>query len=107
MISFYEFWKAAKPAKEFSNRFRAVEREWNNRSKIAQEAMLRDVTEHGGLQAKKNPYFYVVDFVEPEPYNWNGHELDKKKQYVTARWNGRWGLYSVEDARRFGLEVMG
>lgn len=105
MIQFYEFWKAAKPAKEFSNRFRAVEREWNNRSAMAQKAMLRDVTEHSGLQANKNPYFYVVDYPEPAPYNWNGHELDKTKQYVTAEWNGTWGLYSIEDVRLYNLKT--
>jgi len=40
-----------------------------------------------------------------EPKNWNGHKLDPDQRYVTAKWNGRWGTYSVEDARRYGMEV--
>ena len=102
-ITFYEFWLAAKPNKEYSNRFRAAEKAWRSRSPIAQQAMLREMVEQDGLAATKNPYFYIIDFKEPCPFNWNGHVLDKTKRYITAKWNGKWGLYTVEEAERYEL----
>ena len=42
-----------------------------------------------------------------EPTNWNGKALDTGKQYVTACWNGKWGTYTIEDARDFGMETRG
>ena len=46
----------------------------------------------------------LADF-DPKPENWNGRELDRNTRYVTAKYNGRWGLYTKEDVEIFGLEV--
>ena len=45
----------------------------------------------------------VGDF-DPQPDNWNGRELEKGRQYKTAKWNGKWGTYTVEDVENFGMK---
>ena len=104
-MEFYGFWKAAKPSKQFSNRYRVTERAWNTRSEAAQQAMMKEMIAKGGLNPARNPYFYVIDYKDPEPCNWNGRALDKSRQYVTAKWNGKWGMYTVEDAKEFGMMI--
>ena len=108
-ISFEEFWKAAKPSLEFANRKFATRREWDKRSLVAQKAMYNDVATQNGLPSSRNPYFYVQDFREPEPYNWNGDRrigpMMRAGRLVSACYNGRWGMYSIEDVQDFGLQT--
>ena len=35
----------------------------------------------------------------------NGRALSQGVQYVTAKYNGKWGTYSMEDVEKFGLEI--
>ena len=109
-VNFYEFWKAAKPDKQFSNRFPATAREWNRRTAAAQQAMFKHVTTQGGLPPERNPYFFVLDFTEPKPYNWNGDrrigEMVEKGLVASAKYGDKWGMYSIEDIVLFGMEGM-
>ena len=91
----------------------AVRRFWNTltaeQQRLAYENIPRKVKE--GKFVQYDPIRAIRENIrdtrpKAEPKNWNGHRLDPDQRYVTARWNGRWGTYSVEDARRYGMEVM-
>lgn len=40
----------------------------------------------------------------PEPVNYNGKALPSEP-VVIAKWNGKWGTYTIADVELFGLEV--
>ena len=102
---FNDFWDAYQPDENrFPRRRAATFRAWNGRTPAARKAMLAKVKAEGAPKWK-NPYFYVMDFPEPEPFDWNGHALETGRQYVTAKWNGKWGTYTIEDVRDFNLET--
>ncbi|MBR4705505.1 MAG: hypothetical protein IKP02_07925 [Paludibacteraceae bacterium] len=42
----------------------------------------------------------------PEPVNYNGKALPPEP-VVIAKWNGKWGTYTVADVELFGLEIKG
>ena len=105
---FNEFWNAYQPDEiRFPRRRAATFRAWNERTHAARKAMLAKVKAEGAPKWK-NPYFYVVDFPEPEPHNWNGDPrigaMMRTGTLVSAKYKGHWGMYSQEDVREFGLE---
>ena len=106
---FNEFWDAYKVNEiRFPRRRAATFRAWNERTPAARKAMLAKVQAEGAPEWK-NPYFYVTDFPEPVPYNWNGdrriEEMMRAGKIVSACYKGRWGMYSIEDVQDFGLKV--
>ena len=105
-MDFEQFWNLMKPDAMFANRYTAAERAWNSLTADKQQAILDWLRKHG-TYANRNPYFFIVDFQMPaqEPMNWNGRALDPRRQYMTAKWNGRWGTYAVEDVQQFNMEV--
>ncbi|MBR4547216.1 MAG: hypothetical protein IKO66_04105 [Paludibacteraceae bacterium] len=99
---FNEFWEAYKPNEiRFPRRRAATFRAWHERTKAARMAMLAKVKAEGGPDWK-NPYFYVVDFPEPQPTNYNGRELPKIP-LVSACYKGKYGIYSADEAECFGM----
>ena len=62
-----------------------------------------------GAPKWKNPYFFIQDFPEPTPTNLNGTlqgaEMLNAKQAKTAFYNGKWGLYSLQDIQLFNLKT--
>ena len=107
---FNEFWNAYQPDENrFPRRRAATFRAWNERTPAARKAMLAKVKAEGAPKWK-NPYFYVADLPEPEPYNWNGDpRIDATMRtgtIVSAKYKGRWGMYSQEDVRDFGMETI-
>ncbi len=106
---FNEFWDAYQPDENrFPRRRAATFRAWNERTPAARKAILAKVKAEGAPKWK-NPYFYVADFPEPEPYNWNGDPridaMMRTGTIITAKYKGRWGMYSQEDVRDFGMET--
>ena len=88
----------------FPRRRAATLKLWIDKHPLAREAMLADVEANGGPKGK-NPYFYVQEFAEPEPTNYNGRRLKPGVTYVIAKYNGVFGTYTLEDARAFGMEI--
>lgn len=88
----------------FPRRRAATLKLWMDKHPATREAMLAAVEANGGPKGK-NPYFYVQEFAEPEPTNYNGRRLKSGVQYVIAKYNGSYGTYSLEEAREFGMEV--
>ena len=99
---FNEFWNAYQPDENrFPRRRAATFRAWNERTPAARKAILAKVKAEGAPKWK-NPYFYVVDFPEPEPTNYNGRELPMIP-LVSACYKGKYGIYSADEAECFGM----
>jgi len=105
---FQDFWAAYKPDEiRFPNRKKATFRLWRTRSRAAQKAMLTYVTDNGAPRWK-NPYFFVQDFAEPEPTNYNGKaNMPKDVPLVRAVYNGKGGIYTRQEAEDFGMDIKG
>ena len=102
---FNSFWHHYKVDEtRFPHRRAATLKLWVDKSPLARQAMLADVAANGGPKGK-NPYFYVQEFAEPEPTNYNGRSLKRGVTYVIARYKGSYGTYSLEDAKAYGMEI--
>ena len=99
---FWEYFSKAMPS-EFHNRKGATKIAFEQRSEVAQSAMMEAAQEgapgHPGDQ--QNPYFFVVDFPEPQPVFLRG---DEGGDIVQVRYNGLYKLCTRETMERFGLE---
>ena len=101
-MDFNDFWEAYHPNEiRFPRRRAATFRAWNERTVAARKAMLAKVKDEGAPEWK-NPYFYVVDFPEPQPEFLRGDEPDM--DIVQVRYNGRFCLCSRDTMELFGLE---
>ena len=106
---FETYWTTIQPNEQYNNRYAATKALWENdnlcppQKRRAIIAWLRQ----NGPWHDRNPYFFIKDFQAKnrEPFNWNGHPLQDGIQYVTAKYNGTWGTYTLDDARDFNMEV--
>ena len=100
---FEKFWKFFNPAPEFHNRYGATKFAFEQRSEVAQRAIVEAAQEgapgHPGDQ--QNPYFFVQDFPEPQPQFLRG---DEAGDIVQVRYNGAYKLCTRDTMERFGLE---
>ena len=105
-MDFETFWDLFHPDASFLNRHDACKQEWDKCPQDKRAAILTWLRQHGAYKGR-NPYFFIVDFrVQPsEPTDWNGRALEKGVQYITAKFNGKWGTYTQQDVELFGLEV--
>ena len=88
----------------FPRRRAATLKLWIDKHPLAREAMLKEVEENGGPKGK-NPYFYVQEFAEPEPTNYNGRGLKQGVKYAIAKYKGAYGTYTLEEAKEFRMEI--
>ena len=99
---FWKFFSMAMPP-EFHNRKGATKIAFEQRSEVAQRAMVEAAQEgapgHPGDNA--NPYFFVVDFPEPKPVFLRG---DESGDIVQVRYNGAYKLCTRETMELFKLE---
>ena len=101
---FNRFWRLYKVDETlFPRRRAATLKLWIDKHPLAREAMLKEVEANGGPKGK-NPYFYVQEFAEPEPTNYNGRSLKPGVAYVIAKYKGAFGTYILEEAKEFGME---
>ena len=109
-INFETFWDLFNPDTEYNNRIAAAHIEWDKCSAAKQEAIIHKLQSAPGEVAQPNPYFFIIDFPEPTPTNLNGtiqgEELLNANQAKTAFYNGKWGLYSLEDIQLFNLKTL-
>ena len=102
---FEKFWKYFSKAMppEFHNRKGATKIAFEQRSEVAQRAMVEAAQEgapgHPGDNA--NPYFFVVDFPDPQPVFLRG---DETGDIVQVRYNGAYKLCTRATMELFGLE---
>lgn len=102
---FNRFWRNYRVDETlFPRRRAATLKLWMDKHPLAREAMLAEVEANGGPKGK-NPYFYVQEFAEPEPTNYNGRRLKPGVTYVIAKYKGSYGTYTLAEAKEFGLEI--
>ena len=106
IMDFETFWELFSPDTCFLNRFEAARKAWDNTPADKQQAIIAWLRQHGAYK-KRNPYFFILDFrpQSAEPTDMNGRALKQGVQYVTAKYNGKWGTYSIKDVEKFGLEL--
>ena len=102
---FNRFWRNYRVDETlFPRRRAATLKLWIDKHPLAREAMLKEVEANGGPKGK-NPYFYVQEFAEPEPTNYNGRRLKPGVTYVIAKYKGSYGTYTLAEAEQFGMEI--
>lgn len=47
---------------------------------------------------------WLIGDFDPQPYDYNRRELPKDMRLVSAKFNGKFGIFSAEEARVFGME---
>ena len=98
---FEKFWKFFNPAPEFHNRRAATQMIFEARSHAAQKAMLDSLSLGEGGGRGVNPYFFVVDFPDPQPVFLRG---DEGGDIVQVKYNGTFKLCTRATMELFGLE---
>ena len=98
---FEKFWKFFNPAPEFHNRRAATQMVFEARSHAAQKAMLDSLSLGEGGGRGVNPYFFVVDFPDPQPVFLRG---DEGGDIVQVKYNGTYKLCTRATMELFGLE---
>ena len=88
---------------EFHNRKGATKVAFEQRSEVAQRAIVEAAQEGapGHPGDNPNPYFFVVDFPEPKPEFLRG---DESGDIVQVRYNGAYKLCTRETMNLFHLE---
>lgn len=77
---------------------------WQECTKAKQSALIaaaRDCTFD-----KPRPDWFITDFPEPEPKDYNGARLLPDEPLVIAKYNDRAGLYTRRDAEIFGMNIL-
>jgi hypothetical protein len=109
-INFETFWDLFNPTPAYNNRTAAAKSEWDKCSVAKQKAIIHKLQTAPGDIVQPNPYFYIIDFPEPTPTNLNGtiqgEQLLNARQAKTAFYDGKWGLYSLEDIKLFNLKTL-
>ena len=109
-INFETFWDLFNPTPDYNNRLAATNIEWDKCSAAKQKAIIQKLQSAPGDIVQPNPYFYIIDFPEPTPTNLNGTlqgaEMLNANQAKTAFYDGKWGLYSLEDIQLFNLKTL-
>jgi hypothetical protein len=100
---FEKFWFYFEPAPEFWNRMGATKHAFEQRSEVAQRAIVEAAQEGapGHPGDNPNPYFFVQDFPEPQPTFLRG---DEAGDIVQVRYNGAYKLCYRATMELFGLE---
>ena len=106
---FWKFFSVAMPS-EFHNRKGATKVAFEQRSEVAQRAMVEAAQEGapGHPGDASNPYFFVADFPEPQPEFLSGLDQDKLREkgipMVQVKYNGKFLICTRETMELFGLE---
>ncbi len=104
---FEKFWNLYEPAPEFHNRRAGTRVVFEARSEVAQRAMIAALEEHPGMKGSPNPYFFVVDFPDPQPAFLSGLEQDELRKQgvplVQLKHDGRFLICTRQTMIDFGL----
>ena len=76
---------------------------WKKRIPAVRKAMLQFLNEHGAPD--KSPLFWVQDYPEPVPTNYNGKDIPGDKEMFIALYNGQAGIYSREDVEDYEMTI--
>lgn len=124
-FAFNDFYsKLLKPSPAFDNRgrYEKCSKYWSSIDEAEQQGICQLIESklEAGEFVDPNPCFAMSDAMQEfekrlakekqpkktrEPKNYNGRSLVPGEQYVIARYKGAYGMYSLEDARTFGMEI--
>ena len=108
---FWKFFSVAMPT-EFHNRKGATKVAFEQRSEVAQRAIVNAAQEGapGHPGDTSNPYFFVVDFPEPQPTFLSGQEQDEHHRQgiplVQVKYNGKFLICTKQEMLDFNLEFV-
>jgi hypothetical protein len=97
---------------EFHNRKGATKVAFEQRSEVAQRAMVEAAKEGapGHPGDNSNPYFFVVDFPEPQPTFLSGQEQDEHHRQgiplVQVKYNGKFLICTKQTMQDFNLDFV-
>lgn len=96
------------PQGEFVRRMNACSKLWSGLAMHRRKHIYETIRalKAQGKYVNPNPLFAIQDNDNAQPFDWNGHSLEANRQYVTAKYNGKWGIYTIEDVRDFELETL-
>ena len=105
--TFEDMWRLLRPQGEYVRRINACGAIWRGLAFCRRKHIYETITnlKAQGKYVNPNPLFAITDNDTAEPINYNGRELDKETQYVTAKWQGKWGTYTIQDVQDFNLEI--
>ena len=100
-----EFWDFFLPSDLARDRKGITFEQWRQRTPAARKAMYLWLKENGA--PKKNPFFWVQDFPDPVPTDYNGcnGSLPTDQPLVIALYKGKAGIYARQDAEDFEMEI--
>ena len=102
-----KFWIYFLGMESAAGRKTATFKHWKKRIPAARKAMLQFLNEHGAPD--KSPLFWVQDYPEPVPKDYNGsNELYSKAatcELVIALYKGVAGIYTRRDAEDFEMTI--
>lgn len=81
---------------------------WCGMSQQKRQAVMEELARYDGFW-RPRPDWLLADYQLPAPKNYNGsREFDdavKTIPLVTASYNGTFGIYSLADAQKYGMEI--
>ena len=102
---FGQFWDNYRPDEiRFPNRKLATYGLWHERIQPTKNAMCKYVEEHD-MPKWKNPYFFVQEFPDPEPHNYRGELIPPGVQVFSAKWKGKFGMYTALDIKLYQMSL--
>ena len=108
MDKFELFWDLFPLEPEFANRRAASWLAWQKCPEQTQDEMIAFL-QKGGKPRTRNPYFFILDFkgkaTVGQPVNYQGRMIPPKLQVLSAKWQGKWGMYTIEDIKKFNMEI--
>ena len=103
--SFEDIWSLLKPKGEYVRRVNACGKLWSemayHRRKYIYETIAGLKTR--GEYVNPNPLFAIKDNDNAEPMNYRGKVSPAGVRVYSAKWNGKWGMYTREDIETYGL----
>ena len=98
-----EFWDYFLPLDLSRDRKGITFDQWRLRTPAARKAMYLWLKENGA--PKKNPFYWVQDFPEPVPTNYNGRNMPDGQEMYIAVYNGQAGIYTRQDVEDYEMTI--
>lgn len=99
-----KFWIHFLGMENAQGRKTATFKHWKDRLPATRKAMLQFLNEHGAPD--KSPLFWVQDFPDPTPANYNGcNRIPTDKELFIALYKGEAGIYSRQDVEDYEMTI--
>ena len=104
-MDFETYWTTINPDNDLPDRYDASREVWEQHPE-KHGPIMKWLARHGAYKGR-NPYFFILDFKVRQtsgvPTDYNGKTLPKAPVF-SAKYNGKWGMYTQADIDKYGLE---